>query len=139
MSVIINGTGSISGITTPVSAEQGGTGVSSAGTSGNVLTSDGTNWASSTNLAVGVGQTWQNLTASRAFNTTYTNDTGKPIMVYCHSSGTGSSAIVVNGVTIGNFQANSSYVNGNGSFIVPNGDTYRINSSASISNWSELR
>ena len=29
--------------------------------------------------AFGVGQTWQNLTSSRASNVTYTNTTGKPI------------------------------------------------------------
>lgn len=42
--------------------------------------------------AIGVGQTWQNVTASRVSGTTYTNTTGKPIMVVVSSSGGGSSA-----------------------------------------------
>ena len=31
--------------------------------------------------SLGVGQTWQNVTSSRALGTTYTNSTGKPIQV----------------------------------------------------------
>jgi hypothetical protein len=54
------------------------------GTSGNVLTSNGTTWSSTAlpDQGVGVGQTWQDLTGSRAFNgTVYQNTTGKPIMI----------------------------------------------------------
>lgn len=53
----------------------------SCGTSGNVLLSNGTNWISTTNNAFGPGQTWQNLTGSRATDVTYTNSTSKPIFV----------------------------------------------------------
>ncbi len=43
---------SLSGLTTVLSRAQGGTGLSTAGASGNVLTSDGTNWTSSASTAV---------------------------------------------------------------------------------------
>jgi hypothetical protein len=45
------------------------------------------------NYALGVGQTWQDMTSSRAFNTTYQNTTGRPIFI-------GISATVVNGKTL---------------------------------------
>lgn len=72
-------TTSITGLTTPLSRAQGGTGLSAAGTSGNVLTSDGTNWVSSASPSIGAGQTWQ--TVTRVNNTNYTNTTSKPIAV----------------------------------------------------------
>jgi hypothetical protein len=72
-------TTSITGLTTPLSRAQGGTGLSAAGTSGNVLTSDGTNWVSSANQSIGIGQTWQSVTRSN--NTNYTNTTSKSIAV----------------------------------------------------------
>lgn len=43
--------------------------------------------------ALGVDQTWQDMTTSRAFNTTYQNTTGRPIFI-------GISATVVNGKTL---------------------------------------
>ena len=45
------------------------------------------------NYALGVDQTWQDMTSSRAFNTTYQNTTGRPIFI-------GVSAIVENGKTM---------------------------------------
>ncbi len=39
--------------------------------------------------AFGVGQTWQNVMAQRAWDTRYTNSTGKPILVTMSSSGSG--------------------------------------------------
>lgn len=45
------------------------------------------------NYALGVDQTWQDMTSSRAFNTTYQNTTGKPIFI-------GVSATVANGGTM---------------------------------------
>jgi len=39
-------------------------------------------------LPLGVGQTWQDVTASRALGTTYTNNTGRPIIAeaWCAAS-----------------------------------------------------
>ena len=45
------------------------------------------------NYALGVDQTWQDMTSSRALNTTYQNTTGRPIFI-------GVSAIVENGKTM---------------------------------------
>jgi len=52
----ITATGSLTGLTTAITAAQGGTGLTSAGTNGNVLKSDGTNWASSTALTSATAQ-----------------------------------------------------------------------------------
>ena len=118
-------------------------------TANNVLTSTGTTWASSTNLAIGVGQTWQDVTASRSAGTTYTNSTGKPIIVNVYGNGTSGSSrsayLVVGGVVV----AASIFSNTSGgsgasatlSAIVPAGTSYVVNAggSWSLENWAELR
>ena len=53
MSVNIDGTGSITGLTTALTVAQGGTGLTSPGTAGNILTSNGTAWTSSSPAASG--------------------------------------------------------------------------------------
>jgi hypothetical protein len=95
---------------------------------------------------MGVGQTWQSLTASRAIGTTYTNSTGRTIMVIV--SGTGGGANGLWGVTLNS--AISYYTPSTYSasvwtaceFIVPAGNTYALSqqgSNATLQNWSELR
>jgi hypothetical protein len=130
-----------------IPATQGGTGLISSGTSGNVLTSDGTTWQSSTNQYIGVGQTWTLFTTTtRAYGTTYTNSTGKPITVV-HAWGRNESATIsINGVSLWVLSHDS---NNNSmsciTFVVPNGQTYGISgtySSDSVnaaSYWNELR
>ena len=109
----------------------GGTGLTTPGTSGNVLTSDGTNWTSAANGGIGSGQTWQNMTGSRTSGTTYTNSTGKPIAVSAYTNPDAYTGIVlyVNGSIVGREESGyhpgysaRSFVFG----IVPNGVTYRI-------------
>ena len=91
-------------------------------------------------LALGVGQTWQNLTGSRALNTTYTNNSGRPIEVSVSlniSVANGTVTTTVNGVQLTNFQLNT-----NGDcviFIVPNGATYSVTANATLQIWAELR
>ena len=95
---------------------------------------------------IGVGQTWQDLTASRAIGTTYTNSTGKPIYVkiVCTAPQNVSISPTVDGVVLasssGSFTANART---SSDFIVPNGATYSITgiggSLTSITTWSELR
>ena len=80
---------------------------------------------------LGVGQTWQNLTASRAPATNYTNSSGKPIQVAIRS-GTPAPAITVDGVAM---DAGSGTV---ATVIVPNGSVYNLSTGTLIS-WSELR
>jgi hypothetical protein len=138
-------TTSITGLTTPLSRAQGGTGLSAAGTAGNVLTSNGTNWVSSAVTALGVGQTWQNVGGSRAYGTTYTNSTGKAIMVQIlavtPSATQATCNFYVDGVAIGGFgMSQSGGIYNGGSFIVPAGSTYSVVVSNFVSqSWFELR
>lgn len=108
------------------------------GTSGNVLTSNGTTWTSASQTGLGYGQTWQNVTASRALGATYTNSTGRPIQVLITVGAVAGIGIAtVSGVNIAQTETNSgTYVPL--SFIVPPGATYSF-SVESIIQWSELR
>lgn len=116
-------------------------------TSGNVLTSDGSSWTSAAIplTGVGQGQTWQNFTTvTRVMGTTYTNSTGKPIMVVVGYGRSQSSDVTVGGVTIATLRHDSNNNNpGYFSFIVPNGATYAntgtYSSDSGAAYWSELR
>jgi hypothetical protein len=223
----VNGALSVGGaltLGTDLSVANGGTGASSftannvllgngtssfqtvaPGASGNVLTSDGTTWASSavppvnalgdpgangvvvrtalntttartitagtgisitngdgvagnptitnSSPSIGVSQTWQDVKSSRAIGSTYTNSTGRPIMVIVtgQNSGTSSSSrlsFTVAGVTVGattlaesNGTAWNSVLNPI-TFIVPDGETYSATQSigtSTIFTWVELR
>ena len=97
---------SITGLTTPLSRAQGGTGLFAVGTAGNVLTSDGTNWASSASQSIGIGQTWQSVT--RTAGVTYTNTTGRPIMLvlnqYVNNTSASGWTITIDGLLVTNCQ-----------------------------------
>lgn len=87
---------------------------------------------------LGVGQTWQAVTGSRTSGTTYTNSTGKSIMVMVsNNSVAGGSGYTVGGVNIGNTGSNSQY-NPLITFLVPAGATYLV-TSTNITLWAELR
>ena len=93
--------------------------------------------------SIGVGQTWQDVTASRALGTTYTNTTGKAIFVSVRCGlATGGSAFTVNvaGVQAGYMSAPGN-MNGTLYAIVPSGATYSAvnNTGATLGIWSELR
>jgi hypothetical protein len=109
-------------------------------TSGNVLTSNGTTWASTAlpQTGFGIGQTWQNLTASRANGVTYTNSTGKPIMVSTEFTPQGGGTITVDGLNTvyGASVVNNS--NGGCVTVVPSGSTYSASNPTLIA-WHELR
>lgn len=100
-----------------------------------------TGTAALTSDVIGVGQTWANLisTGPRAIGTTYTNSTGKPIAVHIYCSGTGVMTMTIGGVAVGGFQSSASAVNGSGTWIIPNGTTYVIAGTGTLSYWSELR
>jgi hypothetical protein len=121
-------------------------------TSGNVLTSDGTTWTSAAPSAIGVGQTYQNVSGSRSFSTNYTNSTGKPIVVYITVSSTGGGSLVnmsttVSGIVIQSLTYQFSSSTNNTvplNFIVPDGAVYSITASANgggiaSKTWIELR
>jgi hypothetical protein len=113
-------------------------------TSGNVLTSNGTTWTSAATTSLGVGQTWQDVTGSRALNTDYTNSTGKPIFIafnYVDTDGTNNSTITVSGIEVSSSRINTEAISGHLTLnaIVPNGEVYKIQSSSAMRKWLELR
>jgi hypothetical protein len=90
---------------------------------------------------LGVGQTWQDVTSSRSFGITYTNNTGRPIQVAVTSGG-GSSGFraYINGIEIirnySNYNASSPQ---HGiTLIIPNGSTYSF-TGGQLQIWAELR
>lgn len=97
--------------------------------------------AQSTDL--GVGQTWQNMTASRSGGSTYTNNTGKPIVVIVsiRDAGIVSEVLVyVGGVVIIDVDDIGALGTTPYTFVVPNGSTYSVTvNSNTIRRWSELR
>ena len=158
--------GTITGLATDLAVADGGTGKSTLalnnvilgngtssvqevapGTSGNVLTSNGTTWQSTAPEippSVGVGQTWQNVVGSRNRNQDYTNSTSTPIMVcitISYNASNNPTNFVVDGVTIANTNGNSvgGFTTFPFTFVVPVGQTYRVNTNNTVSNWVELR
>lgn len=99
---------------------------------------NGVNFDGSTDIdlpLIGVNQTWQNLTASRAAGTIYTNTTGKPIQVAISYNGN-NAYFDIGGVEI--YMPDWDAF-GFAFFIIPNGTTYRIRNQVGINSWSELR
>lgn len=90
---------------------------------------------------LGVGQTWQDVTASRSAGVTYTNTTGKPIMISMRrQSVTNSIAhyLYVNGIIVSTGTTSTGYTQPHTlTTIVPNGSTYATNYMGTF--WVELR
>lgn len=101
---------------------------------------NGVNFDASTDInlpLIGVGQTWTNVSASRAVRTTYTNTTGRPIQLFINAN-FDNGYITLNGTK--HFIADAAawgWIN----LIIPNGDTYMIEGSGDqkILTWLELR
>lgn len=156
--------GTVTGIT-DIAVADGGTGVSTIpanavvlgngtsaiqtvapGTSGNVLTSNGTTWVSSTftNTAFGPNQSWQNVTGSRATDQTYTNTSGRVIFVIVQvGAQTNGIYVYINGTLLVRHWYD---VNGGAGqvgystaeFMVGPGDTYYV-SNGPLRQWWEFR
>lgn len=117
------------------------------GTAGQVLAMNSgataPEWAAS---PLGVGQTWQNVLASRSIGTSYQNTTGKPISVAVQCSG-GSTSYIIQVSTDNStwIDVSRSIQDGSeqrltGFAIVPNNHYYRIAAGANAPNtWAELR
>lgn len=92
--------------------------------------------------AIGYNQTWQNVLSSRSNGATYTNSTGKPIMVSVTASPTSNNQSIsatVGGVSLGSLTLTAGYTSGGFQFIVPTGTTYVVSTSGSLNTWAELR
>jgi hypothetical protein len=97
----------------------------------------------------GVGQSWVNVIGTRALVTTYTNSTGRPIMVAITTTPGPSVALVLRINSFGNsvdldagFNAGGSAVDGSPGFcvVIPIGAEYSVPiSNYPISRWFELR
>jgi len=83
--------------------------------------------------SLGYGQTWQDVTGSRASGTTYTNSTGNPIIVAVEAG----SAVTLSTFTI-NGVASTKYLVG-GSYVIPPGNTYSSVPGGGLVKWMELR
>jgi|GEM_PF-2878956 len=94
---------------------------------------------------IGVNQTWQDVTASRSAGVTYTNTTGKPIMVCIGQAygTTGDAYFYVDGLFIRVFTEATTTTSNGGSFIVPSNSTYSFTKTSGIGTafnlWFELR
>ena len=97
--------------------------------------------------SVGYGQSWQDVAASRALNTNYTNTTGRPIVV---SIGLGNGTATANTaqITVGGVVHSGSSFHSSGAIttyvtaIVPPGAIYQVSGTVgtpSIYKWLELR
>ena len=98
------------------------------------------------NMGLGLSQTWQDVTASRASGVTYTNSTGKPIQVNVAGICTNGSAILyltISGVAISGGQVtNIANQTAQVGAIIPPGATYVLSVSVGTvtpTYWSELR
>lgn len=95
---------------------------------------------------IGYGQTWQDVTASRASGTTYTNTTTKPIQVNISAAMDGVGvriSLAINGVAVDGQAAYAVNAICAISAIIPPGNTYALSGSggsvASLTKWYELR
>jgi len=106
-------------------------------------------------VGVGLGQTWQDMSFSRDFNTNYTNTTGRPIEVAvsiysADENPTAGGYLYVDGVQIMKIlQASTLTVHSSCmSAVIPAGSVYRVTTTGSVaplsgtllpSGWAELR
>jgi hypothetical protein len=123
----------------------------SPGVANNILVSDGTIWRANTLSQVsaaleflGGDQEWSNVTATRAVNTEYTNETGKPITISVIAYANTANVRIASNVGSVNI-ANTSIANTTQTIqmIVPSGRTYMIRTTntsvTTINSWAELR
>ena len=97
------------------------------------------------NSCIGLGQTWTDVTASRALATTYYNTSGKPIFIYLNSSQvsntTGAFTLNINSISFVLCQQSStSWPQLAGGVLIPTGASYSVTSVGyTLLKWVELR
>lgn len=95
--------------------------------------------AQSVGTGIGSGQSWNVLTYQRLVNTTYYNNTGKPIYVNITITGSGTFYPTVNGIQVNQGYGTASSL-GFSSIIVPVGASYSIVATGNtVQYWAELR
>lgn len=90
---------------------------------------------------LGVGQTWQDMTAGRALGVTYTNSANRPIQVFIDVVDNGTTTPItlnIGGISWAGPDPTAGSVNFP-SFVVPNGATYSISGGITLRKWLELR
>jgi hypothetical protein len=90
----------------------------------------------------GVGQTYQDVTASRVLSTTYYNTTSRPIFVYAWNNlgANGDNTLTINGVALKSMYSSSSNQIWISHGIVPPGGSYSITmTNGGPNKWYELR
>lgn len=90
------------------------------------------------NLILGVGQSWLDMTASRAKGVTYTNGTGRTIALFIKfDPDGGDSTLYIDGHNFSAQDTSGTFV----SFVIPPGGTYSLSAwgVASVMKWLELR
>ncbi|MDD4151296.1 MAG: hypothetical protein PHR68_01660 [Candidatus Gracilibacteria bacterium] len=92
---------------------------------------------------LGVGQTRQDLTSSRAAGTTYTNNTGKAILVSIYANNTNTVennyGFIINGLNMAYNYENNTFDQKH-EILVPSGFTYKyVMPTGIIAKWFELR
>ena len=134
------------GAFTTVSASGGFTGNITGNVTGNVTGSSGSctgNAATATSAAnaIGVGQTWQDLSASRAEDVTYTNLTSRPIFISVRfDRDDGELQLTVDGLMIGRTGSTEGAIYYTLTAIIPINSTYSVDAiGAGTLRWYELR
>lgn len=92
--------------------------------------------------SLGYGQTWQDLTGSRAAATTYYNTSGKPIFlsIYCTGSAALTNYINVNGLAVSAMSLNTATNTFGQTSIIPASGNYSVTlNTGAITKWFELR
>lgn len=117
------------------------------GTSG-ITFPDGTTQSTASN-SIGFSQSWVDVTSSRSIGSTYTNNTGRPIMVSIYGGNTGATSYLtlsVGGIVVCRSQGDTTNGSAQTSMvsIVPNGITYQVNGTKNMNPangaiWAELR
>lgn len=107
----------------------------------NVPSTSWATWQPLGGASLGVNQTRQNVTANRAINVPYSNNTGAPIFISI-SLNTSTTVQIDDGTTGNNW---SQFWMGGGvsiggiTAVIPNGATYRLTGASAIGQWIELR
>lgn len=115
------------------------------GTAAGNLVERNANGYPTNNNALGVGQTWQDVSSSRVTGVNYTNTTGRPIVMCCFypSNSGGTVDVFVDNLVVSSSTRSSGGTNlittKEVSTIVPAGSVYRLENGFSTQTWVELR